>query len=104
MPNILKGDRAPSGRYGIVVSRYNESVTAKLLAGAVETLSKAGVADGDIDVLWVPGAWELPVLGEVAPPSAVLIRPDGYVGWAGEGTDEGLRDAVSTWFGPPASA
>jgi 2-polyprenyl-6-methoxyphenol hydroxylase-like FAD-dependent oxidoreductase len=45
------------------------------------------------------GAWELPVLGAVAAPAAVLIRPDGHVGWVGEGTDEGLRDALTTWFG-----
>jgi len=47
------------------------------------------------------GAWELPVLGTVAAPAAVLIRPDGYVAWVGEGTDQGLRDALTTWFGPP---
>ncbi|HTA88790.1 MAG TPA: FAD-dependent monooxygenase [Polyangiaceae bacterium] len=47
------------------------------------------------------GAWELPVLGAVAAPSAVLIRPDGHVAWVGSGTDHGLRDALSTWFGPP---
>jgi 2-polyprenyl-6-methoxyphenol hydroxylase-like FAD-dependent oxidoreductase len=46
------------------------------------------------------GAWELPVLGAVAAPTAVLIRPDGYVAWVGEGTGQGLRDAVATWFGP----
>lgn len=45
------------------------------------------------------GAWELPVLGEIAAPSAVLIRPDGYVAWVGESTQEGLFDALSTWFG-----
>jgi 3-(3-hydroxy-phenyl)propionate hydroxylase len=45
------------------------------------------------------GAWELPVLGAVAAATAVLIRPDGYVAWVGEGTDHGLRDALSTWFG-----
>jgi 3-(3-hydroxy-phenyl)propionate hydroxylase len=45
------------------------------------------------------GAWELPALGEVTAPSAVLIRPDGYVAWVGEGTDEGLADALTTWFG-----
>ncbi|HEY6150493.1 MAG TPA: FAD-dependent monooxygenase, partial [Gaiellaceae bacterium] len=44
-------------------------------------------------------AWELPVLGEVAPPTAVLIRPDGHVAWVGEGTDAGLSDALATWFG-----
>jgi 2-polyprenyl-6-methoxyphenol hydroxylase-like FAD-dependent oxidoreductase len=47
------------------------------------------------------GAWELPVLGAVSAPTAVLIRPDGYVAWVGEGTDEGLADALSTWFGAP---
>jgi 2-polyprenyl-6-methoxyphenol hydroxylase-like FAD-dependent oxidoreductase len=46
------------------------------------------------------GAWELPVLGAVAAPTAVLIRPDGYVAWVGDGTDAGLRDALTTWFGP----
>jgi 2-polyprenyl-6-methoxyphenol hydroxylase-like FAD-dependent oxidoreductase len=45
------------------------------------------------------GDWELPALGQVAAPDAVLIRPDGYVAWVGEGTDKGLRDALSTWFG-----
>ena len=46
------------------------------------------------------GDWELPVLGRVQAPTAVLIRPDGYVGWVGEGTDTGLHDALTTWFGP----
>jgi 2-polyprenyl-6-methoxyphenol hydroxylase-like FAD-dependent oxidoreductase len=45
------------------------------------------------------GEWELPVLGHVAAPTAVLIRPDGYVAWVGDGTDTGLRDALTTWFG-----
>ncbi|HTU37625.1 MAG TPA: FAD-dependent monooxygenase [Acidimicrobiales bacterium] len=47
------------------------------------------------------GRWELPVLGEVAAPTAVLIRPDGHVAWVGEGDDAGLRPALTTWFGPP---
>ena len=45
------------------------------------------------------GEWELPVLGVVSAPSAVLVRPDGYVAWVGDGTDAGLDDALSTWFG-----
>lgn len=48
------------------------------------------------------GEWELPVLGPVAAPAAVLIRPDGYVVWVGEGTDSGLADALTAWFGSPA--
>ena len=49
------------------------------------------------------GAWELPVIGAVTAPTAVLIRPDGYVAWVEDGTDEGLADALTTWFGPPAA-
>ena len=48
------------------------------------------------------GGWELPVLGAVAAPTAVLIRPDGYVAWVGDGTDQGLGSALTTWFGPPS--
>lgn len=50
------------------------------------------------------GTWELPALGEVTPPGAVLIRPDGYVAWVGDETPVGLAEALTTWFGPPASA
>ncbi|MBL0698089.1 FAD-dependent monooxygenase [Comamonas sp. JC664] len=47
------------------------------------------------------GAWELPVLGAVIAPVAVLIRPDGHVAWVGTGTDQGLHEALVRWFGPP---
>jgi 2-polyprenyl-6-methoxyphenol hydroxylase-like FAD-dependent oxidoreductase len=50
------------------------------------------------------GPWELPAVGEVEAPSAVLIRPDGHVAWVGEPSDPGLPDALTTWFGPPAAA
>jgi 2-polyprenyl-6-methoxyphenol hydroxylase-like FAD-dependent oxidoreductase len=46
------------------------------------------------------GTWELPVLGPVTAPTAVLIRPDGYVAWVGDVTQVGLVDALTTWFGP----
>jgi 3-(3-hydroxy-phenyl)propionate hydroxylase len=47
------------------------------------------------------GAWELPVIGAVPAPSAVLVRPDGYVAWVGDGSLQGLADALRTWFGQP---
>ena len=53
-----------------------------------------------IDAKYV-GNWELPVLGQVAAPAAVLIRPDGYIAWVSDGTDTGLRHALTTWFGNP---
>jgi 2-polyprenyl-6-methoxyphenol hydroxylase-like FAD-dependent oxidoreductase len=46
------------------------------------------------------GTWELPVVGAVPAPTAVLVRPDGYVAWVGEGSDAGLADALGAWFGP----
>ena len=66
---------------------------------------------GDIDIggwadrVWrvdarCEGPWELPVLGAVAPPTAVLVRPDGYVAWVGQGAQDGLADALAQWFGP----
>jgi 3-(3-hydroxy-phenyl)propionate hydroxylase len=48
------------------------------------------------------GAWELPAIGTVTSPTAVLVRPDGYVGWVGDSSQLGLVDALTTWFGPPS--
>jgi len=50
------------------------------------------------------GTWELPVVGAVTAPTAVLIRPDGHVAWVGDLTHQGLPGALATWFGPPAAA
>jgi hypothetical protein len=49
------------------------------------------------------GALELPAAGIITAPSAVLIRPDGYVAWVGGQTQQGLTDALTRWFGPPAA-
>ena len=51
-----------------------------------------------------PGPWELPALGTVPAATAVLVRPDGYVAWVGDLAQVGLVDALTTWFGPPATA
>jgi 6,7-dimethyl-8-ribityllumazine synthase len=54
------------GRVAIVVSRYNELITTRLLEGARACLEEAGVADGAVDIVWVPGAFELPVAAAAA--------------------------------------
>jgi 6,7-dimethyl-8-ribityllumazine synthase len=65
MPNIFTGSTdAPTGRFAIVVARYNESVTSRLLEGALEKLRSAGIADDAIDVAWVPGAYEIPLVAD----------------------------------------
>jgi 3-(3-hydroxy-phenyl)propionate hydroxylase len=72
-------------------------------------------AGGDLDIArWADrvrridagyaGPWELPVLGQVSAPTAVLIRPDGYVAWVGDATRQGLADALTSWFGPAVPA
>ena len=70
-------------------------VSSTSLHGRIEVQLIDATYDGD---------WELPALGRVAPPTAVLIRPDGYVAWVGDRTQLGLADALTTWFGPPIAA
>jgi len=50
------------------------------------------------------GTWEVPAIGAVTAPTAVLVRPDGYVAWVGDLTQVGLADALTTWFGPPTAS
>jgi 2-polyprenyl-6-methoxyphenol hydroxylase-like FAD-dependent oxidoreductase len=86
----------------------------ELLHGAKPVLLNLGEPDGFDITPWADrvrlidasykGEWELPVLGVVSAPTAVLVRPDGYVAWVGDGTDVGLTDALATWFGPPTAA
>lgn len=60
MPTFAGRPEGVGLRFAVVVARWNDFVTTRLLAGAREALAEAGVADGDIDVVWVPGAFELP--------------------------------------------
>ncbi len=75
MPNVFEGELTAGGaRFAIIVSRYNESITSKLLDGALSTLTAAGADDDQIDVAWVPGAWEIPAA------AARMARTGKYAG------------------------
>ncbi|MDZ7616182.1 MAG: 6,7-dimethyl-8-ribityllumazine synthase [Patescibacteria group bacterium] len=63
MPNILEGSStAAEGRFAIVVARFNETITRRLLDGAVQTLIGHGIPDARVDVAWVPGGYEIPTV------------------------------------------
>ncbi|HEX2474783.1 MAG TPA: 6,7-dimethyl-8-ribityllumazine synthase [Lacipirellulaceae bacterium] len=65
MPNVIPfADLTPDDRFAIVVARWNESITSKLLEGAVSALVENGVADEAIDVAWVPGSFEIPIVAQ----------------------------------------
>ena len=74
MPNVYQGTVAAEGRFAIVVSRFNESITTRLLEGAVQTLTAHGVADDRIDVAWTPGAFEIPTVANRLAPAAATRR------------------------------
>lgn len=86
----------------------------ELLHDAKAVLLNLGVAESFDVAPWADrvrmvdaeyaGSWELPVVGAVTAPTGVLIRPDGYVAWVGDGTGLGLSDAAATWLGSPAAA
>lgn len=62
MPKIYEGHLVGEGlRFGLVVGRFNEFITSKLLTGALDALNRHGVADQDIEIAWVPGAFEIPL-------------------------------------------
>jgi 6,7-dimethyl-8-ribityllumazine synthase len=65
MPNFIAvGEIEPKDRFGIVVARWNEAITKKLLDGAVAKLQERGIADDMVDVAWVPGAMEIPLVAK----------------------------------------
>lgn len=85
-----------------------------LLHGARGVLLNFGMPGGIGITLWADrigivdaaydGPWELPAIGQIAAPDAVLVRPDGHVAWVGDESQRGLTDALTTWFGPAATA
>ncbi len=99
MPKIYQGCAAGAeGRFAVVVSRFNESITSRLLEGALDTLRAHGVADERIDVAWTPGAFEIPtVAGRLAASGqyAAVMCLGAVV--RGETThDQHINQAVST--------
>ena len=63
MPKVHQGNLIASGKkFAIVVSRFNEFITSKLLGGALDCLARHGAEDENIDVYWVPGSFEIPVM------------------------------------------
>jgi 6,7-dimethyl-8-ribityllumazine synthase len=73
MPNIFEGKAAEAqGRFAIVVSRFNQSITSRLADGAVDTLKRNGIDDDAIDLFWVPGAFEIPTV------ASRLVDSDSY--------------------------
>jgi 6,7-dimethyl-8-ribityllumazine synthase len=99
MPNMYQGEIANApGPFAIVVSRFNPSITGRLLDGAVETLKAHGVTDEQIDVAWVPGAFEIPTVAERLAASgryAAVICLGAVI--RGETThDQYINQAVST--------
>src|SRR5205823_12054567 len=65
MPNVIEGHFAPPpGRFALVAARFNQIVVDQLVAGAVDGLTRHGVADGDIDIIRVPGSFEIPPVAQ----------------------------------------
>lgn len=65
MANIIEGKLVAQGlKFGLVAARFNEFITSKLLSGALDALTRHGVNDDDIDVAWVPGAYEIPLVAK----------------------------------------
>ena len=61
MPEYSGQPRGSQKRFAVIASRFNEPITSKLVEGAMDALQRHGAAPDDIDLVWVPGAWELPI-------------------------------------------
>ncbi|MGH9081791.1 MAG: FAD-dependent monooxygenase [Acidimicrobiales bacterium] len=98
MPDL---DLVVSGRPVRVFELLHEARGVLLTLGQPGAFDATGWADRvDVVDAHYDGIWELPLLGKIAGPGAVLVRPDGHVAWVGNQGDEGLADALATWFGP----
>jgi len=61
MPEFTGTPKGNRRRFAVIASRFNEQITTKLVEGAMDALQRHGAAPDDIDLVWVPGAWELPI-------------------------------------------
>ena len=68
MPNVIEGNlyANPSDKFCIVVSRFNEFISSKLLSGALDSFIRLGVEESNIDIIWVPGSFEIPLMAKKA--------------------------------------
>lgn len=108
--HALLGRRVPD--LDLIVEGHPQRLFT-LLHGAQALLINFGKSDGFDIAPWADrirvinasydGAWELPAIGQVTAPEAVLVRPDGHVAWVGDESQRGLEDALTTWFGPAAA-
>ncbi|MFD1955786.1 6,7-dimethyl-8-ribityllumazine synthase [Paenibacillus thailandensis] len=65
MPHVYEGHLVSSGlKYGVVVGRFNEFISSRLLSGALDAFTRHGAAEGDVEVAWVPGAFEIPLIAQ----------------------------------------
>lgn len=65
MPNTIEGKLiSVDKKYGVIVSRFNEFITSKLLGGALDALTRHGVKDEDVTIVWTPGSFEIPVVAK----------------------------------------
>lgn len=65
MPKYLEGHLVSEGlKYGVVVGRFNEFITSKLLSGALDAFKRHGAGDDEVDVAWVPGVFEIPLIAQ----------------------------------------
>lgn len=62
MPEFTGQPRGNTRRFAVIASRFNETITHKLVDGAMDCLQRHGAAPDDVDLVWVPGAWELPIV------------------------------------------
>ncbi|QHW30233.1 6,7-dimethyl-8-ribityllumazine synthase [Paenibacillus rhizovicinus] len=65
MPNVFEGHLISEGlKYGVVVGRFNEFISSKLLGGALDAFKRHGADDNEVDIAWVPGAFEIPLIAQ----------------------------------------